>query len=172
MDAVEQQKAKRREASKKWRLANPDKVKAYRREYGRVWHQRNKEAVRAYLKEWRRQNPEKAKAQRRRKYLRARDRLRAEYKLNRVEIILRKHGADLATPEGAALVRRHDDGCSYCGIKEGILQVDHRIPTSRGGGSEMSNLQWLCGRCNIAKSDMTEEEFFAHISKVLFRRAQ
>lgn len=46
--------------------------------------------------------------------------------------------------------------CCICGAsqKDGItLHVDHIIPVSKGGKTVMSNLQTLCDRCNLGKSN-------------------
>lgn len=46
--------------------------------------------------------------------------------------------------------------CQICGAtsKDGAqLHVDHIIPVSKGGKTEMSNLQTLCSRCNLGKSN-------------------
>lgn len=42
--------------------------------------------------------------------------------------------------------------CAACGETSGI-QVDHIIPFSRGGTSDVSNLQPLCAGCNYYKHD-------------------
>lgn len=42
--------------------------------------------------------------------------------------------------------------CKQCGRKDG-LEFDHIVPFSKGGGSEETNVQLLCGRCNRRKSD-------------------
>lgn len=45
--------------------------------------------------------------------------------------------------------------CKKCG-SESQLEIDHIIPVSKGGKTEVSNLQILCKQCNIkkgAKSD-------------------
>lgn len=46
--------------------------------------------------------------------------------------------------------------CCICGAsqKDGVtLHVDHIIPVSKGGKTVMSNLQTLCDRCNLGKSN-------------------
>ncbi len=37
--------------------------------------------------------------------------------------------------------------------------IDHIIPVSRGGFTVLDNLQVLCEKCNLQKSNMTMEEF-------------
>ena len=48
--------------------------------------------------------------------------------------------------------------CQACGRSPAIdggvvLQIDHRIPHSRGGGNEQDNLQTLCQLCNTGKGN-------------------
>jgi 5-methylcytosine-specific restriction endonuclease McrA len=66
---------------------------------------------------------------------------------------------------------KHKYGCAYCGSHD-KLEMDHKIPRSKGGSSHASNLQWLCRKCNQAKDALTEEEFFAHIALILARRKE
>lgn len=57
------------------------------------------------------------------------------------------------------VLRRDGFRCQICGAsaKEGAtLHVDHIIPVSKGGKTEMSNLRTLCDRCNLGKSDKIE----------------
>lgn len=51
-------------------------------------------------------------------------------------------------------VRKRDKGqCVICGSKKN-LHFDHIIPFSKGGSSLVAeNIQLLCARCNIAKTD-------------------
>jgi hypothetical protein len=42
--------------------------------------------------------------------------------------------------------------CKHCGSKDN-LQVDHIIPYSKGGATQLDNLQCLCGKCNSKKGD-------------------
>lgn len=45
--------------------------------------------------------------------------------------------------------------CRYCGrgaTDEGVrLHIDHRVPVSRGGTNDMSNLVTACQKCNLGK---------------------
>lgn len=47
--------------------------------------------------------------------------------------------------------------CKYCRVKEN-LTYDHKIPLSKGGTSELKNIQVLCGDCNKSKSSLTDGE--------------
>ncbi len=51
--------------------------------------------------------------------------------------------------------------CQLCGIsaKECPLDVDHIIPRSRGGKTELANLQALCSKCNRSKRNQDETDF-------------
>lgn len=54
------------------------------------------------------------------------------------------------------VLKRDNFTCQICGstAQDGVkLEVDHIIPVSRGGRTEMSNLQTLCERCNRGKRD-------------------
>lgn len=54
------------------------------------------------------------------------------------------------------VLKRDNYKCCICGMsaKDGIkLHVDHIIPISKGGKTEMNNLQTLCERCNFGKSN-------------------
>lgn len=51
--------------------------------------------------------------------------------------------------------------CQLCGIaaKDRPLDVDHIIPRSRGGKTELANLQALCSKCNRSKRNQDETDF-------------
>ncbi len=54
------------------------------------------------------------------------------------------------------VLKRDNFCCQICGAtaEDGVkLHVDHIIPVSKGGKTEMSNLRTLCERCNLGKSD-------------------
>lgn len=54
-----------------------------------------------------------------------------------------------------AIFKRDDFRCQYCGRtnKETILEVDHRVPASKGGGAGLDNLITACIDCNRGKAD-------------------
>jgi len=56
-----------------------------------------------------------------------------------------------------AVLARDTWKCLSCGRsarEDGVLlEVDHIIPRSKGGSNDMSNLQTLCKKCNIGKSN-------------------
>ena len=54
------------------------------------------------------------------------------------------------------VLRRDNYKCRICGAsaEDGAkLHVDHIIPVSKGGKTELNNLQTLCERCNMGKSN-------------------
>lgn len=56
--------------------------------------------------------------------------------------------------------------CTYCFVSlaehEGTL--DHKIPSSRGGSNQLTNISLVCNDCNVRKGDMTHDEFLEFIS--------
>lgn len=134
----------------KWRKANPARYLDITRRH----RARNREKLNEDSRRWRQENPERVK-----------ERSRAYREANRTTFILRNHVGAI-TDEVRKFAALRELGCTYCNSKE-RTEVDHKIPLSRGGERELSNLQWLCRKCNHAKFDMTEEEFFSHIRKVL-----
>lgn len=51
-----------------------------------------------------------------------------------------------------AVYKRDGGRCVYCGSVEN-LQLDHIIPFSKGGATTLENLQLLCQKCNLEKSN-------------------
>lgn len=53
--------------------------------------------------------------------------------------------------------------CPYCGVVlDGTMEIDHRIPLSRGGTHAWANLCAACKGCNRAKSNLTSDEYMAN----------
>ena len=82
------------------------------------------------------------------------EKIKNEKKL--LEISSRIERAKMSESLRHDVLKRDNSTCQLCGMsaKDGAkLQVDHIIPVSKGGKTEMSNLQTLCSRCNIGKSN-------------------
>jgi hypothetical protein len=55
---------------------------------------------------------------------------------------------------------RADDRCEYCRMHQSLqgasFHLEHIIPCSRGGTSDLDNLAWACPGCNLRKSDRVD----------------
>lgn len=55
---------------------------------------------------------------------------------------------------------RADSRCEYCRMHQCLqgasFHLEHVIPKSRGGVTELPNLAWACPGCNLYKSDRVE----------------
>jgi len=58
-------------------------------------------------------------------------------------------------------VLKRDRTCRLCGAgpDDAVLHVDHIIPRSQGGSSDIDNLQVLCQHCNLGKSNLDSTKF-------------
>lgn len=57
------------------------------------------------------------------------------------------------------IIERDKSKCRYCGNKvDGIIHIDHVIPYSLGGRTEIENLVTACSGCNLRKSGKTLQE--------------
>ncbi len=59
-----------------------------------------------------------------------------------------------------AVIKRAKNRCEYCqmhqSLQGGTFHVEHVVPRSRGGLSELDNLAWAYISCNLHKSDRSE----------------
>lgn len=67
---------------------------------------------------------------------------------------------------GRMLAERQNHRCYYCETeitfyrkKPNSLEIDHRVPVSRGGDDHVANLVASCRKCNSLKATMTDVEF-------------
>ena len=65
------------------------------------------------------------------------------------------------------LFELQDGKCAYCGCDLNIngKHLDHILPLSRGGQHSVSNVHWVCPKCNLSKGNKTEEEWFDIMEK-------
>ena len=128
-----------------WYHAKPGRVEA-RREKTRRYRERNPEKYASTIRRWREVNQVKVR----------------EYS--------RKYSSARRAPGGSPVELEHlrllfdaqDGRCRYCGNPlDATRELEHRIPLSRGGLHEPSNLCWSCRGCNRKKMKKTEVEFLA-----------
>jgi 5-methylcytosine-specific restriction endonuclease McrA len=67
------------------------------------------------------------------------------------------------------LLEKWDRACSYCGIKEVPLQIEHIQAKANGGTDRVSNLTLSCDSCNKAKGTQDIRVFLADKPDVLAR---
>jgi 5-methylcytosine-specific restriction endonuclease McrA len=60
-------------------------------------------------------------------------------------------------PTKAAIYRRDNQTCQYCGSTRN-LTIDHLIPRCRGGADSWENLLLACSKCNTVKGHKTPEQ--------------
>lgn len=142
-----------------------------RRAYGREWMKRNPEKAREALRRWNRLHPEQRRAAKRLYYARHREEHKAvmvAYHKAHPEVLRAKGNAyrarardakgQFTSAEWFALVQSYEGKCAYCGVVA-PLEVDHRVPLSRGGTNSIDNVLPACRSCNGAKHRLTEAEF-------------
>lgn len=69
----------------------------------------------------------------------------------------RKRG-HVSLAEWRQIKARHGHRCAYCG-RAVKLEMDHRVPLSRGGLHVAANIAPACRSCNATKYTMTDKEF-------------
>lgn len=152
-----------REAKRRYRAANPEKM----RERDRRNYAKNPDRVKARVRQWEDANPEKMRehyrrynnenrdkrAEATRRWYEANPDKRAEYK-HRRRTRKTQAGGSFTVGEWKALCEQYNNRCACCG-QEKPLTFDHVIPVSKGGTSDISNGQPLCRSCNSSKSDKT-----------------
>jgi 5-methylcytosine-specific restriction endonuclease McrA len=171
-ERIEAKKARQREASKAYRLANKEKIKAKQREYGI----QNRAQLRENSRRYRARNHEQYAAKRHTYYLKNKERIDETRKkwlsskpYYRAEVDRRRrarkaeNGYESYTTE--QVLELYGDVCYICnesidltaerqpgraGWEEG-LHIDHFIPISKNGPDTLANVRPTHGRCNLQK---------------------
>ncbi len=132
--------------SVEWREDNPERFKEicknyYRRHKSRSTHYytKNKARIKAQTSEWQKKNPDK----------------RRTYKAKR-RTAKSKAGGSFTAAQWLALCAKYHYRCVCCG-KRRKLTTDHVIPVSKGGSSNIKNIQPLCLPCNSHKGTKTTD---------------
>ncbi len=67
--------------------------------------------------------------------------------------IIQKRRKNISLKTRFIVMQRDMFTCQLC-FNKGKLEIDHRIPFSKGGTDDISNLWTLCFECNRGKSDL------------------
>lgn len=67
------------------------------------------------------------------------------------------------------LLEKWDRKCSYCGVENVQLQIEHIVPRAKSGSNRISNLCLACESCNQKKGTLDIEVFLAKKPEVLKR---
>lgn len=142
---------------REWRLANPERA----RELAARQRATHRESRIAYMREWRLahpyprvrrigSDPEKVKAwsasrsaNRRARKLAAEGRYSPQEWLDKCALL--------------------GNVCVYCGEAK-RLEADHKVPISRGGSNDITNIVPACRSCNARKSTKTAREFLGLVA--------
>jgi 5-methylcytosine-specific restriction endonuclease McrA len=82
----------------------------------------------------------------------------------RSSVAERAGGQSFSAAEWLASLAHHAGACAYCGSKV-LIEIDHRVPLTRGGSNLIENIIPACRRCNRRKGTMTEEEFRSSLQR-------
>lgn len=152
LDMNEEKREKAREATRKWRRENPDKV----REGQRKSYYKNREKKIARVLQWAKDNPDKYNARMKRWRAENREKINAQQRNNRAK---RLYGLSLV--EIAAEVKKNN-GCACCGATEPGNKfgwvVDHCHTTGDVRGV-------LCHHCNLALGNVKDS--VDHLRKLI-----
>jgi hypothetical protein len=68
----------------------------------------------------------------------------------------------------ARLWKKQRGRCALTGRRlDRTAQVDHVLSRARGGGDSIENLRWLCKEANLARRELSDEEFLALCGDVM-----
>lgn len=132
-----------RATTKAWIAANPERYRAIQQRAEAKWIAANPERRREIVRRWEAANPENMLLRTRRRRAR----------------LLGASGSHTAADWREKCVL-FANLCAYCG-KARPLTADHKIPLSRGGSDDITNIVPACGRCNSAKHTQTSAEFIS-----------
>ena len=68
--------------------------------------------------------------------------------------------SQITQEERRRIIKRGRNKCFFCRTKNRfLLNIDHKIPLSRGGKDSIENMIPTCSICNVLKADLMPEEF-------------
>ena len=139
-----------REAQRRWLAKMTDEE---RKAFFRTRYQKNKEKYNKQSKQWAKDNPHK---------MQAAVHQRAIQKKYPEQFAV----SEITTPELAVWLKYHrGKPCLYCG--QPATHIEHTVPLSLGGRHSWANIDIACETCNYMKSNLTKEDWIAHIKAII-----
>lgn len=76
--------------------------------------------------------------------------------------------------ERAIIYRKTQGHCYLCGefVDFDSFEIEHKVPLSKGGTNELSNVFCACHCCNTIKHDIYPKEFFEKITQIFLYQMQ
>jgi len=137
-------------ARRQWDVDHPEYMKQWdvgHPGHRTQWYRDNRERDLERSNQWWRDHPDARRA----KY----HKYRARKKGN---------GGSFTADEINALFEQQEGFCFYCGELlyasfDREIHIEHKIPISRGGSSNIENIALSCSKCNLTKGAKTHDEF-------------
>jgi len=132
------------------------------KEYNKI----NKEKVLASIKIWQEKNKDHVSAYKKQYALLNKNRFRA-YCRNRRALMRNANGSH-SHEEIELLLTKQKYKCAICScnIRE-VHHADHIEPLSKGGSNDILNIQMLCPKCNMRKSNKDPIVYMQSIDKLI-----
>jgi 5-methylcytosine-specific restriction endonuclease McrA len=158
---------------KMWRKKNKEKIVNDHK----LYYEQNKENILAYHEQYRNKNKEhilkrdkqyrkenKENLSLKEKIYRQTDKGKNIRYYHNLKIRSLKYNREFSPIERTEILKRDNWTCQICEIKvhdestgdwntDDKAHIDHIIPLSKGGNSEVNNLQILCKKCNLVKGE-------------------
>lgn len=130
------------------------------------WDTRNPHKRSERLKRYYRSHVTEFHHRRHEHWLLSRDKHRIHMHLRRARLL--KAGGSFTAAQIRKLYKLQKGKCWWQGPEctidlGGRYHIDHRIPLSRGGSNDISNIVLSCPRCNLSKHDKMPSEFVGRL---------
>lgn len=148
-----------------WRKRNPERSK----ELTNRWVKNNRERSNEIKNNWAKEHPEEVKEASAKFYANNKDKCREQNRIynkkhpevrvaakSRRRTRVAKGGGSFSAGEWVSLCNFYGNRCLCCRKKK-RLEADHVVPVSKGGSSNINNVQPLCRSCNARKGTKTTD---------------
>jgi 5-methylcytosine-specific restriction endonuclease McrA len=150
------------EARKQWIAANTQRIN----EQGAAWREAHPEQRRETLKLWRLKNKEKHSEQRKATRKANPNVYRAHAENRRARKLATGGSYTAQQIDNLLILQRHK--CVGCSVSiKGGFEIDHVVALSKGGSSDISNIQLLCKPCNRRKHTKSVEQWAREQGRLL-----